>query len=139
MARVENYGGEKILYPDGEGCCIWLYMKDKEGKEMSGICFDFPGDDIDKISELLVKLKEEKATVYEPDPEQEERERKYEEKQKKWWVKALNKIDDIGVHFTPFDWAFRRWLITRPVQPKGAHKLRKWCKGFAVGPFTVTW
>lgn len=139
MARVGKYGGEKVRYPDGVGCCIWTYMKDKDGEETSGICYDFDGDDLDKVAELIEQLRTEKETAYEPDPEQEERERRYEEKQRKWWRKLLNKIDDVGVHLTPFDWGFRRWLITRPVQPKGANKLSKWCKGFAFGPFTVTW
>lgn len=56
-----NLNADKIEYPDGINCCVW-YPTTKDGD--SGICFDFPYEDIDDFILLLEKLKKIKATVY---------------------------------------------------------------------------
>lgn len=140
MVKIGKYGGEKIRYPDGEGCCIWTYITDEDGKETSGICYDFPAEDIDQISKLLEKLKAEEATVYEPDPDQERREREHDRRERSWWRRIHRLIEDIGLHVTPFDWRFSTHIITRPVGGGGSLGLvYKWCEGFSLGPVTVTW
>jgi len=139
MVRSGEYGGEKVRYKDGVGCCIWQWWKDKNDEETSGMCFDYPEEATDDVAKVIDDLRNDEATVYEPDPEQEERERAWKERETKWWHQLHRKIDDVGFHITLFDWGLRKWLITRPVEPKGSEKISKWCKGFQFGPFTVTW
>lgn len=50
-----NLRGEKIAYPDGDGCCIWYPLSDEN--DNTGIAFDFPASDIDKLIGLLQALK----------------------------------------------------------------------------------
>ena len=47
MLKSGNYRGEKVLYPDGIGCCIWLVI-DPDDEDV-GLAFDFPFDDIDDL------------------------------------------------------------------------------------------
>lgn len=71
--------GEKIVYVDGVGCCIWYpipntssailnTLKDNDidvsDDEESGICFDFNADDIDDMIKLLQKLKEATPDIF---------------------------------------------------------------------------
>ena len=62
--RRGSLRGEKILYPDGVGCCIW-YPFDAEEDENMGIAFDFPGEDIDDLIALLQQLNDAEAEIYE--------------------------------------------------------------------------
>ncbi len=56
-----KYRGEKILYPDGIGCHIWLPF---EGDESTGFAYDFSFEDIDDIINMLEQMKNIEATVY---------------------------------------------------------------------------
>lgn len=51
-----KYCGDKIQYPDGVGCCIWIPIGDQDELKF-GICFDFSEEDIDQLVELLQQLK----------------------------------------------------------------------------------
>ena len=58
MSKIIQQGrlrADKILYPDGIGCCIWYPFEDEEN---AGICFDFPFEDIDDLILLLQQVKE---------------------------------------------------------------------------------
>ena len=55
MIKYGKYRGEKILYPDEVGCCIWLPLS--EFDEDAGTCFDFSAADIDEIIGLLNVMK----------------------------------------------------------------------------------
>jgi hypothetical protein len=55
MLKKGKFRAEKILYPDGVGCCIWEVPDGWE--ESSGLAWDFSFDDIDQIIELLTELK----------------------------------------------------------------------------------
>jgi hypothetical protein len=59
------FRGDKIQYPDGIGCCVWVPFpatdEFPEPDEGMGICFDFSFEDIDDLIELLGKLKDAKA------------------------------------------------------------------------------
>lgn len=66
MLKSGKYRGEKILYPDGIGCCIWLPFEEDES---AGFAYDFSFEDIDDIIALLQEIKEVPAEVFEPDTE----------------------------------------------------------------------
>jgi len=53
--------GEKVQYPDGVGCCVWYPWEDDTD---TGLCFDFPEEDIDDLIVLLQKLKVVEARTY---------------------------------------------------------------------------
>jgi len=63
MLKSGNYRGEKVLYPDGIGCCIWLVI-DKDDEDF-GLAFDFSFDEIDDIMNLLQQIKETEADIFE--------------------------------------------------------------------------
>lgn len=46
--------GEKVRYPDGVGCCIWIPFPDDEDV---GLCFDFSASDLDDMILVLMQLK----------------------------------------------------------------------------------
>ena len=54
---------EKVLYPDGIGCCIWLVI-DPDDEDV-GLAFDFPFDDIDDLINVLQQIKETEAEIFE--------------------------------------------------------------------------
>ncbi len=61
MLKSGKYRGEKVLYPDGIGCCIWVPFGDDED---SGLCYDFSFDDIDSIIDILKQMKDVEAEVF---------------------------------------------------------------------------
>jgi hypothetical protein len=61
MLRSGKYRGEKVLYPDGVGCCIWLPFDEDE---TGGLAYDFSFDDIDEIISLLHLIKQAEPVVY---------------------------------------------------------------------------
>jgi len=63
--RQGEFRGDKVLYPDGLGCCIWVPIDEDED---IGICFDFSYADIDDLILLLLELREAEADVYEEKP-----------------------------------------------------------------------
>jgi len=64
ILKSVKYRGEKILYPDGVGCCIWIpFDKDED----AGIGFDFPFEDIDDIIKLLQIIKESEPDIFSED------------------------------------------------------------------------
>lgn len=138
MVKSNEYRGEKIRYPDGVGCCIWKLLK-KDDDDSAGICFDFPYEERDDVLKIVFGLEADEEKVYEPDPEYEKHEAERTEREKKWWWKLYDKVDDIGLQVVPFDWRFSLFLVTRPVPFKGDGYACKWCKGFHFGPFVVTW
>ena len=55
MLKQGNLRAEKEEFEDGSGCCVWYPMEDEE----SGVCFDFPIEDLDDLIILLNKLRDE--------------------------------------------------------------------------------
>jgi hypothetical protein len=144
MRKIHKAGkmrGEKVKYPDGIGYTIWEPFKEKEedDEDSSGICFDFPDANMPDIIQLLNDMKNAEPSIYEEDPKYTEFENKRKEKEKKWWYKVYDKINDIGIHFTPFDWRFSCHIITRPVDGKKMGTVSKWCEGIHFGPLLLTW
>lgn len=58
MIKQGNFRGEKVSYPDGIGCCIWIPIDEEED---TGICFDFAAEDLDDLIYLLIALREADA------------------------------------------------------------------------------
>lgn len=54
MLKHGVFRGEKVLYPDGIGCCIWIPFSDDED---AGQCFDFAHEDIDDLVVMLELMK----------------------------------------------------------------------------------
>lgn len=142
MAKVYKSGkirGEKIKYPDGVGYTIWQVLgEDNDEDDSVGLCFDFPDDQMKDILCVTHQMEEADADVYVPDPDYEEFKKKQEETDKKWWKRLHNKVEDIGIQLTPFDWRFRSFLVSKKI-PLGEEYGYKVCKGFYFGPFCVTW
>lgn len=61
MIKNGKLRADKIKYKDGVGCCIWYPLG---GDDESGICFDFDGDDLDDMIELLRELKDLKPKIF---------------------------------------------------------------------------
>jgi hypothetical protein len=139
MVRSGKYRAEKVRYPDGVGCCFWKLFKDGSEDEDGGLCFDFPIEDLADLKVIVTLLGVEPERVYVPDPEYEKFEEKRKEAEKTWWWKLHHAIEDIGVQVVPFDWRFRRFLVTRPSTMKNGALVYKSCKGFHYGPVVVTW
>lgn len=138
MVKSGKYRGEKVRYPDGVGCCVWMLLKEDD-EDSAGICFDFSYENIDDVMKVILGLEKDEEKVYEPDLEYEEHKRRQEKQRKTWWWKLHHAVEDIGVQIVPFDWSFRRFIITRPIGSKNGEMFNKWCKGFHVGPIVVTW
>lgn len=68
MIKKGKLRAEKIEYKDGVGCCVWYpLINENDGEdqdEESGICFDFDGDDIDDMIELLKELKNLEPEIF---------------------------------------------------------------------------
>lgn len=65
MTNILRYGkfrGDKVLYPDGIGCCIWIPADDKD--DSWGICFDFAFEDIDELIGMLAIIKTAETEVF---------------------------------------------------------------------------
>jgi len=140
MVKSGLYRAEKVRYPDGVGCCFWKLFKDAtDDDEGAGLCFDFPIEDLGNLKEIVVGLEKEPEKVYVPDPEYEKFEADRKEKEKTWWWKFLNDIEDIGIQIVPFDWDFRRFLVTRPTTMKNSELVYKSCRRFHFGPVVITW
>jgi len=145
MRNIHKSGkmrGEKVKYPDGIGYTIWepFKVEEEEGEDGStGICFDFSDNQMEDIIKLLNMMKDAEPDIYVEDKKYTEFENKRKEKEKKWWYKIYDKINDVGIHFTPFDWRFSCHIITRPVDGKKMGTVRKWCEGIHIGPILLTW
>ena len=76
MIEVGKYRAEAVRFGDGVGCCVWIPF---ENDNDSGLCFDFPHEDIDNLIEILDKLKvvEPKVYVAKDEGEDEENETYY--------------------------------------------------------------
>jgi hypothetical protein len=61
ILKSGKYRGEKILYPDGVGCCIWLPLDEDE---TGGLAYDFSYEDIDEIISLLQTMKQTEPEVF---------------------------------------------------------------------------
>jgi len=138
--RQGKLRGEKIKYQDGVGCCIWEPMKDSEDDDDFGICFDFGDEHLEDLLKLVKKLIEVKPVEFVPDPKEEKREEEQKELEKKWWYRVYDRLEDISLNLSPFEWKFRRLFTTRPISSgKGDMLAHKMCAGFCLGPLTITW
>lgn len=135
-----NLRGEKILYKDGVGCCIWIpFKKDSDTiEEEPGLCFDFSGEDLPALRDLAHSLMEAVADEYIEDPEQVKLEQEWKAKENKWWYKVKEWLGDIHIGISPFEWRFTTFMVTRPVNHKRM-LMFQWCKGFIFGPLRVCW
>ena len=124
----------KIKYPDGTGYCIYRV---KNSDEDSGLCFDIFGDEeADEIINILQEYRSKEPEIYTPDTKYEEYIKKREKREKKWWHKIYTKyFENIGIQFTPFDWQFRIF----PISKKNADGLYTMTKGIYLGPICITW
>jgi len=140
MIKSGLYRAEKTRYPDGVGCCVWKLFKDKpeDEDEGAGICFDWSYDDHADFLKVVNGLETDVEKVYEPDPEYEKFEEKRKQKEKTWWWKFHDAIEDVGLQVVPFDWRWTFFFITRSV-PHKDQRVYKMCDGFHIGPFVVTW
>lgn len=130
--------GYKIKYPRGVICTVSTVVEDEE-KEIP-LCYDFYDKHLKDVSYVVAKLCEMPADEFVPDPDYEKFKKEQEEKESKWWYKIMEALEDIGFHFTPFDWKLRSFFVTRPVPSNRDKGLNyRLCGGFHFGPFTITW
>lgn len=134
-------GGTKIKFSDRVICSIYTKVKDEE-KEIP-LCYDFLESNLKDVKKVIDKMVTVPANEFIPDLEYENFKKKQEEREQKWWYKLKESIEDIGVHFTPFDWSLGIFFVTRPVPTNTKNKSKppvyKLCGGFYFGPFTITW
>lgn len=97
--------GEKVAYPDGVGYAIWKLYGD-EGEDGPNICFDFSDTDLEDMQKVLKELEESEPEVYVEDPEQREREEKWEVKTSTWHYRVLDKLRNVQISIQPFRWGF---------------------------------
>jgi len=67
MIKKGKLRADKVKYKDGVGCCVWYPLgaeEDKDYDEGTGICFDFDGDDLDDMIELLKELKDLEPDIF---------------------------------------------------------------------------
>ena len=145
------FRADKIKYPDGTGCCIWVplpkFDKDKlnEADDIDydcGTCFDFSFKDIEDLKDVLNQLTIVEPEIYVPDEKYEEFEKKLEEKKKKLWWKIYDRLCDISFQFTPFEWRISKLFLRRAIPGPGKEPeimYRMVWKGFYLGPFCFTW
>lgn len=55
ILRSGNVAGEKVLYKDGIGYCVWLIIDENDLD--SGICIDFTDAEIDDLLQVVQQLK----------------------------------------------------------------------------------
>jgi len=127
-------GGEKINYPDGVGCCIWVKFDEEDG----GHCFDFSGEQLPDIKSVIEQLINAEAEEYVPDESYEKFMAKREETKKTWWYRLYDKVRLIGIHFNPFDWKFTRIFIMRPTVSDKQYVYER-SAGIYFGPIMITW
>jgi len=131
--------GYKMEYPDGIGYTIGLKWPDSKEDE-AGIVIDFGDDNMQDFKAVVEALEKAEADKYVPDPVYEAHKQKVDEIEKKWWKKIHRVIEDVGFAFSPFDWQVSSLFVTRPCTiGKGSELGYKMCKGFRLGPLTVTW
>jgi hypothetical protein len=65
--KVGKLRGDKIRYKDGVGHCVWYPLSTDKEEEMTGICFDFPGEDIEDFIKLLQILQNATPDEYQDD------------------------------------------------------------------------
>jgi hypothetical protein len=136
MGYKTSYDGE-INYTIGNK---WD-TKSAEEDDM-GLCYDFKEENYQDLINVLLKMKDSKADVYKPDPEYAAFEKKREAEEKTLWWKIKDKLKDIGISATPFDWKLHGLFLSRPVgSGRGSKKelVYKLCHGFCFGPITITW
>lgn len=131
--------GYKMKYEDGVGYTLGLKFPGDEDND-AGIVIDFGDDNMADVKAVLEALEKAEPDVYVPDPEYEAHKKKVEETEKKWWKKIHMAIEDVGIAFSPFDWRLSSLFVTKPCTlGKGSEMGYKMCKGFRLGPLTVTW
>ena len=62
MIKQGVFRAEKLLCPDGVGCCVWIPFDPED--DSLGIAFDFLGEDLDDLIILLDKLNLVEAEVF---------------------------------------------------------------------------
>lgn len=130
--------GYKVKYSHGVLCTVSTTVEDDE--KGIPLCYDFYGDNLKDVKYVVDKLCEIPADEYVPDPDYEKFKEEQEIKESKWWYKVMEALEDIGIHFTPFNWKFQSIFVTRPVPDSKNEGLNfKLCGGFYLGPFTITW
>lgn len=127
---------QKVKYKDGVSYCIYHPL---EKDEESGICFDFPEQDIGQLISLLQEYKTKEPEIYEEDEEYETRLKVIEEKHNKWYYKLWEKyLENISISINFFDWNLKFILIGRK-KVFGNETVYAICRGIALGPIIITW
>lgn len=150
IVKSGKYRGQKIQYDDGVGVCIWENWPDEEAvkvenvdfenKEVEGggLCFDFSGDSLPDVLNVLQLLKGAEPDPYVRDEKYEAFLKEKEEFENRWYYKLWDIFDDISIQIRPFEWRCKTWLISNETFCKGK-VLLKIVKGFHFGPLVITW
>jgi len=128
--------GKKVRYPDGVGISFWEIIDEKD--EECGIGFDIAEENLGDLEKLISQFRKVEPEMYVPDEKYEAYQEEMREKKKKWWYKLHQALEDIGIHFTPFDWNLMTFWIRRPVPHKNQYVF-KICSGLSLGPLIITW
>jgi hypothetical protein len=137
--------GDKIQYKEGVGCCIWQRFPntdaDDKDAEDAGLCWDFKGDELKDVLSVLNQLDTAEPDVYKPDETYEKWQEQRKIDEAKWYNKVHAFVEDVGITFTPFDWGWRRYMVSRPVglSKDNSSLAYKMTKGFMIGPVTILW
>lgn len=62
MFKKGRLRGEKVLYKDGVGCCVWQPIDEDE--DDWGLCWDFSGRDIHDLIHMLEEMRDAEPEVF---------------------------------------------------------------------------
>lgn len=137
VAKSGKYGAYKVEYENRVGCCL---VYDPDGASM---CFDFVFEHIKDIESVLEQLKTAQAYKYagsEEEKEYKEFDRKWKERESKWYIKIYRKLEDISIQLFLFDWKLKfgkgSFFKKKNVNDGSAQWL---AHGVQIGPLIITW
>ena len=105
-----------------------------------GWSFDFSADGLNDLKALVEKLIEATPDIHTKDPEEIKHEQEWNNKISTWHYKLFDKLSDLSISFTPFEWHFTTlWLYVGKPKVYGKTVARQVCNGIVLGPFIITW